>query len=439
MRNLYANCTFILPALCCLLLSCSSQKQLSRSFKKEFNTNALFEQYHVGFDLYDLKTKTHVFQHNAERYFIPASNTKLYTFYAGLKISPDSIAGLRYLETPDSLIFWGTGDPSFLHSILKGDKAYNFLKQSDKKLYFSPTRYTGNFFGLGWSWDDYNDYYQAEINELPVMDNLVSVKSNSKNELEVWPKSFETCFKKDSASTSEFLVKREFTSNYFHYPNSAIPQNYQQQIPYKVNIGQTISLLSDTLHKQISTIHRAMPTYAKTIYNVSTDSVLKNMMLPSDNFIAEQLLLTYADKLGLEMNTAKVIEQITKMYLQQLPDKPRWVDGSGLSRMNLFTPRDNVKLLELIFAEFQVKEKLFQMLPAGGKTGTLKNAYPKTDTPFVFGKTGTLSNNHNQSGYVVTKKGNVYAFAFMNNNFMHTTANVRTEIAKMITQVYEKL
>jgi D-alanyl-D-alanine carboxypeptidase/D-alanyl-D-alanine-endopeptidase (penicillin-binding protein 4) len=161
------------------------------------------------------------------------------------------------------------------------------------------------------------------------------------------------------------------------------------------------------------------------------------MLLPSDNFIAEQLLLVYGNKLGDDLNTAKVIDYVNKNYLSALPDKPRWVDGSGLSRGNLFTPRDMIKLLELIYDEVNNKEKLFSMLPAGGKSGTLRNAYPKTDSPFVFGKTGSLSNNHNQSGYVVTKKGRVLLFSFMNNSFVLPTADVRKEMVRIMTYIHE--
>jgi D-alanyl-D-alanine carboxypeptidase/D-alanyl-D-alanine-endopeptidase (penicillin-binding protein 4) len=148
-------------------------------------------------------------------------------------------------------------------------------------------------------------------------------------------------------------------------------------------------------------------------------------------------LVVYGDKLGEELNTAKVIDYVNKNYLSSLPDKPRWVDGSGLSRGDLFTPRDMIRLLELIYDEVNNKEKLFDMLPAGGKSGTLKNAYPKTDSPFVFGKTGSLSNNHNQSGYVVTKKGRVLLFSFMNNSFVLPTADVRKEMVRIMTYIHD--
>lgn len=417
--------------------ACAPNKIIAHKVKKEFKNSAIIKQYQVGFALFDLAKKEMIFQKDADKYYTPASNTKLYTFYAGLKMMPDSIPSLKYIEKGDSLIFWGTGDPSFLHTQLKGTKAFNLLKLTNKKLFFAPGRYTGDFYGNGWQWDDYNEYYQAEINELPLLDNMVLVSSTAAGSMHILPQTFASCFVKDSLNIKPFKVSRDFNTNRFNYPNTVIPVKYAQQIPYKVSSSTTVNLLSDTLNKYVGIINMKMPADAKTIYNVKSDSVFKHMLLPSDNFIAEQLLLVYANNLGEELNTAKVISYIEKQYLSALPDKPKWVDGSGLSRGNLFTPRDMVKLLELIYGEVNNQEKLFSMLPAGGKTGTLKNAYPKTDSPFVFGKTGSLSNNHNQSGYVVTKKGKVLIFSFMNNNFVLPTADVRKEMVRVMTYIHE--
>jgi D-alanyl-D-alanine carboxypeptidase/D-alanyl-D-alanine-endopeptidase (penicillin-binding protein 4) len=417
--------------------ACAPTQIIGNKVKKEFKKSSIISQYHVGFALYDREKKEMIFQKDADKYYTPASNTKLYTYYAGLKMMPDSIPGLRYVERGDSLIFWGTGDPSFLHTQLKGTKAFNLLKNTNKKLFFAPGRYTGDFYGNGWQWDEYNEYYQPEINELPIMDNVVLITAKTAGAMQILPQSFGTCFVKDTLNTKSFKVVRDFNTNKFSYPKTIIPAKYEQQVPYKVSNITTVNLLSDTLHKYIEIVKMKMPNDAKTIYNVKSDSVFKKMLLPSDNFIAEQLLVVYGNKLGEELNTAKVIDYVNKTYLSALPDKPRWVDGSGLSRGNLFTPRDMIKLLELIYDEVNNKEKLFDMLPAGGKSGTLRNAYPKTDSPFVFGKTGSLSNNHNQSGYVVTKKGRVLMFSFMNNSFVLPTAEVRKEMVRIMTFVHD--
>ncbi|MCY1535395.1 D-alanyl-D-alanine carboxypeptidase/D-alanyl-D-alanine-endopeptidase [compost metagenome] len=230
---------------------------------------------------------------------------------------------------------------------------------------------------------------------------------------------------------------RDFNTNVFRIPSAPIPEKINQQIPYKVSVTTTLNLLTDTLKKPVGIVQMKMPANAKTVFNLKSDSVFKQMLLPSDNFVAEHLLLTYADRLGVELNTAKVIAHIEKEYLSALPDKVRWVDGSGLSRGNLFTPRDIITLLDLIYEEVNDKNRLFSLLPAGGKSGTLRNAYPKTDQPFVFGKTGSLSNNHNQSGYVVTKKGRVLLFSFMNNNFVLPTAEVRKEMVRIMTYIHD--
>ncbi|WP_129716999.1 D-alanyl-D-alanine carboxypeptidase/D-alanyl-D-alanine-endopeptidase [Pedobacter sp. SYP-B3415] len=428
-------CTALAAAI--LFASCSAEQHISRDVKKTFKNSALIRQYRVGFALYDPESKKMLYQQDADRYYTPASNTKLYTFYAGLKILKDSVPSLRYIEQGDSLIFWGTGDPSFLHSQLKNRKALDFLAGSPKKLFYAPGRYTGSFYATGWAWDDYNDYYQAELNELPVMDNLVAVRKSPTGGLLVSPRLFTSCFEKNPEKKGDFSIQRAYLENRFEYPDTLVPDKFEQQIPYKVSETLTLNLLSDTLNRPVHILPRSMPSYARTIFGAHRDSVLKQMMLPSDNFIAEQLLLVYADQAGLELNTGKAIAHITKTYLAGLPDKPQWADGSGLSRMNLFTPRDMIYLLDLIWQEFPDKQKLYDLLPAGGKSGTLRNAYAKTDQPFVFGKTGTLSNIHNQSGYIRTRKGKTLFFAFMNNNFLQPTAEVRKEMVRIMTGIHD--
>lgn len=416
--------------------ACSINQKMAKQVSRQFDKPAITNQYHAGFALYDLQAKKMIYEKDADRYFVPASNTKLYTFYAGLKMLGDSIPALRYVERGDSLIFWGTGDPSFLENQLKSDRAVTFLRNSPKKLFFAAGRYTGNFYGNGWSWDDFNDYYQPEISEFPIQDNMITFSAVN-GKLKIVPASLNNCVIKDTTANTNFRVARLYDQNLFRYPDMPVPADYRQYVPYKTSTLLTINLLTDTLKRPVGLINMKMPEDAKTLYSVKTDSVLKAMMLPSDNFIAEQLLLVYSNALGTELNGVKAIAHIRQRYLSNLPGNPSWVDGSGLSKGNLFSPRDMVSVLDSIYHTVNDQKRLFDMLPAGGKSGTLKNAYPKTDNPFVYGKTGTLSGVHNQSGYVLTKKGKVLIYSFMNNNYVLPTAEVRKEMGRVVSYIHE--
>ena len=69
---------------------------------------------HTGFLLYDPVSKKNLIEHQSDRYFTPASNTKIFTFYTSLKLLGDSAVSIKYIQKDDSLIFWGAGDASFL-------------------------------------------------------------------------------------------------------------------------------------------------------------------------------------------------------------------------------------------------------------------------------------------------------------------------------------
>jgi serine-type D-Ala-D-Ala carboxypeptidase/endopeptidase (penicillin-binding protein 4) len=97
-----------------------------------------------------------------------------------------------------------------------------------------------------------------------------------------------------------------------------------------------------------------------------------------------------------------------------------------------------VALLTKILAKVKDEALLHSLMSAGGVVGTLKYAY-KTDNgqPFVWGKTGSLSNNYNQSGYIITRKGKRLAFSFMNNNFTTPSHQLRDEMVRIITYIHD--
>ena len=71
------------------------------------------------------------YNYQGDKYFVPASNTKIPTCYAAMKYLGDSLVGLRYhYETRYSFIrIMPTGDPTFLHPILKRNHVLNSLQE----------------------------------------------------------------------------------------------------------------------------------------------------------------------------------------------------------------------------------------------------------------------------------------------------------------------
>ncbi|QKJ32740.1 D-alanyl-D-alanine carboxypeptidase [Mucilaginibacter mali] len=430
---------FLLFIVALLGVSCKSQYIWASRVQRLFKESKIVNDHFTGFALYDLDKQQMVYELNDDKYYNPASNTKLFTFYTSLCMLGDSIPALQYVTRGDSLIFWATGDPSFLHSDLKATRALNFLKNSKKQLYFSSGRYTGNFYGSGWPWSDYNDYYQAEINELPLEDNVALLYAGTDGKLKIKPAYLTDYLRRDSTYRPKaFNVQRNFLDNHFTYPAMPVPKNFKQEIPWKTSPSLTLAMLQDTLKRFVDEVHQPLPPDAKTIYNANADSVYRRFLQPSDNFIAEQLLLVCSSVKFKVLNKDSVINYATKNLLNDLPDKPEWADGSGLSRYNLFTPRSIVKLLCKIQAKVNNDALLHSMMPIGGVAGTIKNAY-KTDNgvPFVWAKTGSIANNHNQSGYLVTRKGRRLAFSFMNNNFTRPTSEIRGEMVRIMTFIRE--
>lgn len=392
----------------------------------------------TGFALYDLDNRRMIAGQNSDKHFTPASNTKLFTFYAGLKLLKDSIAGMNYKEQGDSLIIWGTGDPSFLNADFESQPVLKKLNNSGRKIYWASGRFTGDFYGVGWTYDDYNEYYQPEMSELPVYGNIVQFSKSSEG-LRARPSLDSQGFRLSTDSipaAGRFRIRRDIMSNEFFKPNGDAPSGFSQVVPFKVSPTLVSDLLKRNIAGYSGSINMKVPSDIKTWYSIASDTLYKRMLLPSDNFIAEQILLNIAATKGMEMKTSVVIDHILKNHLSDLPDKVLWVDGSGLSRQNLFTPRSMIRLCEKIYDEVGDENRLFDLLPQGGKTGTLRNQY-KSEKPFVFAKTGSLSNNNNLTGYLITSKGRKLIFSFMNNNFTVPSADVRAQMEKVITRIYQ--
>jgi len=406
--------------------------------KKEISSTEEKLQDHMGFMLYDPVSKKTLIEHKSAQYFTPASNTKIFTFYTGLKLLGDSVPALRYQIKDDSLIIWGMGDPSLLYkNVFQNNRVLSFLKSSNASLFFSGMNFQTDRFGQGWAWDDYNYDYSPERSSFPIYGNLVSVSESDQRKLSVTPEYFSKLVVNGSQKKKESEVVRDLGSNqltFFAGDQKRIRDTLS--IPFHIDDELTVKLLSDTLKRRVIQISKPIPVDALLLRSIPSDSLYRIMMQDSDNFIAEQILLMSAAMLSDTLKPEIAINYMMDNFLADSPDKLVWVDGSGLSRFNLFTPRSIVALWEKIGNQVP-KDRLFQLLAVGGQSGTLNNSY-KADVPYIYGKTGTLSNNHSLSGFILTKKGKTLIFSCMSTNFVKPTSEVRKSMEKVLQTIRDK-
>ena len=122
--------TLLLFGFVMMLMACKSTKitkHIDKTLDAEFYKNQF-----TGLLVINPKTYDTIFNHNADKYFSPASNTKIVTLYTALQLLPDSIPAFKYSVEKDTISILGTGDPSFLHSFFKDSTALNLAKNYAK-------------------------------------------------------------------------------------------------------------------------------------------------------------------------------------------------------------------------------------------------------------------------------------------------------------------
>ena len=458
----------------CLLLagfisSCSVSKQISKQANNILFNDTAISTGHIGISIYEPATDKYWYNYNADKYFIPASNTKLFTLYAGMKYLGDSLTGLAYQNLSDTTInVSGTGDPTFMHTDFKKQPALDFLIAQHKTIYLSGD-YNDNALGYGWAWDDYNEDYMVERNAFPMYGNTIKIGLNGYSNVtqkasypnwKITPKNFINVIDnqfvpdyytiatiKDSnlakLKTQSFRINRERITNSLHLKQGNSLFN-NTEIPFVTNgVRTTVQILKNDFSLNIingiitNGSNPNLPNYYRwrKIKSQPSDSLFKPMMHRSDNFFAEQTLLMVSNEYLGYISTGKIIDSLLRYDLKDVPQKPKWVDGSGLSRYNLFTPGSFVYILNKMKNEFSW-ERMKNILATGG-TGTLSN-YFKTDSGFIYAKTGTLSNNCALSGFLITKKGKVLIFSILANNYITGATPVRKAVEKYLHAIREE-
>src|SRR5687768_1795194 len=97
MRFCFLNRSWVLLiAGLIILTSCSVQRKISKSAKEVVLGNPALISAHVGISIYEPATGKYWYDHDGDKYFVPASNTKIPSCYAAMKYLGDSLVGIKY-------------------------------------------------------------------------------------------------------------------------------------------------------------------------------------------------------------------------------------------------------------------------------------------------------------------------------------------------------
>ncbi|MEM6342303.1 MAG: D-alanyl-D-alanine carboxypeptidase [Bacteroidota bacterium] len=419
------------------LSSCglSFRSKVKRSFEQNLLSPQILQQHFTGLAIYSPDQQKFIYDYQADKYFTPASNTKLLSFYTASQLLADSVPCFRYKFMGDSLIIKPLGDPTFLHPDFPTQLADSFLRQHKGPIFIDFAANKVVAWAPGWAWEDYLYPFAAERSIFPLYGNLATISlPAAQNTASIRPNRLSLSPMQDNQYQK---IRRDRYSNTFYYPEQLLGTGWEVPIPFQTSEGLMLSLLGDTLHQEVqpwmgTSLSDTLPIF----YSRHIDSLYQYLLLNSDNFFAEQLLLMCAATNLESVNSDKMIRYSLDSLLSPLPDPPRWVDGAGLSRYNLVSPRDLVWILNELYQEMDTS-RLFSLLPAGGVSGTLEKYYLGEFGPYVFAKTGTLSNNHNLSGYLKAKSGRVLIFSIMQNHYSFSSSVVKPYIEKLLRDLYE--
>ena len=425
-----------------------------------------------GLLVVDAQTGDTLFEKNADSYFVPASNMKLFTTALALaKLGPD----YRFhttLETRGTissegvlsgdLILVGRGDPNLSNRKFPYELKEEFDGPPERALaeladalvakgvkeisgdivgddsYFPRERYPN-----GWEIDDMVWEYGAAISAIVVDDNTVTVTLTPGERMgdpvaaTVSPLTPDFVLENDVTTAlpeqrAELRLTREPGANLVVLRGTLPAKSAPRKLVLAIEepAQHAAALLSQLLAERgvkIDGKTRAVhvpeaDTTARTVLadhaSVPLSDSLKLVNKISQNLHTEMLLRTAARQGGLWSTPEDLIKVPQEFYATVgiAPDDVIQTDGSGLSRHDLVTPRAVVTLLK--YAQQQPWfAPYFASLPVAGVDGSLEPRMKATVAEGrIHAKTGSVEHVRTLSGFADTPGGRRLIFSFLGNN-----------------------
>lgn len=441
-------------------------QQLSLTVDNVIN-RPVFNRVRWGILVQPLASGKILYSRDAQKYFTPASNTKLLTTAAALQTLGANFRFRTsiYANADGSLRVVGRGDPSLENSQLQA--LARQLKQNGitqiKKLIADDSYISGEIVNPTWQWEDVQSDYGAPVSSFILNENLFSFQLFPQavgkplrlvwtdfNEIRQWRIVNQSTTVENNQS-SYLNIARDLSGTVLRIQGQLGANSQPSLITLpvvdptyyflrrfrtilateKINLGQTVVGTGDE-QREIAFVES--PPLSKLLSETNVNS---------NNLYAEALLRALAinQPKVLNRNTANIGLEVLKASLIKLGVDPAnyvLVDGSGLSRRNLVSPEALVQTLQGI-AKTPLASIYRASLPVAGKSGTLSNRFRGTAAEgIVQAKTGTLTGAVSLSGYINTPQYEPLVFSIMVNQSEQSASILRQaidEIVVLLTQL----
>jgi len=427
-----------------------------------------------GIEVDDLDARTQVIRLNERHFFVPASNTKLFTTaFALTKLGPTF--QVRTLVTaaapPDSagriegdITLVGAGDANLSGRSIPYDPEaekrdpLTVMRELALQLYTRGVRsVAGNVigddtaflwepYGPGWGVDDPTFMDGAPVSALAVNDNSISVLIQPAALTFTPPLSIFTVENRVVAGPPrEIHIAREPGSSILRLWGTLPPDDPGETDALSVDDPARFAALALKSALQDQGISVAGEAQVRHLYpgeqfvshpgialaQHDSPSLIEDLRITakvSQNLHAE-MLLRLAGQGSRREGLKALAAFLTEAGID--PEEYSFHDGSGLSRLNVVTPHAIVELLSYM-ARSAIAADFASLLPIAGVDGSLRLRFAKTRAKGrVFAKTGTLSHVSALSGYATRRNGHRLAFSILVNNYNGSSADVRILIDRI--------
>jgi D-alanyl-D-alanine carboxypeptidase/D-alanyl-D-alanine-endopeptidase (penicillin-binding protein 4) len=423
-----------------------------------------FSNAHWGILIVDPERGDTLYSRNAGKLFMPASNMKILTsataltqlgadyryrttFAARGQLSGGTLAG--------DVVVIGRGDPSVSDHMLRDAMlplraiadsiVARGIRHVTGRVVAGGDHFPGSELGFGWSYDDFEDSYSAPIDELlfnegfselhvragqrpgdPVT--VVVRPARSVPRLRVGATTVAAAPGDSARRRANTLVARKDSTTWdvmlsgtLGVGDTAVIEvtHHNADDAYLTAVREALTDRGVSFDEQPTDTLARVDTLA-TLTSPPLSEILKALMKPSQNQIAEMLFRTIAlEKTGAGRpdSARAIVERQISSWGVSVPLEAVVRDGSGLSRYDYISPQTVVRILDAMrkAATFNV---YYDALPIAGVDGTIRNRMKGTTAEGnVHAKTGSVAQSRSLSGYVTTADRHMLIFSFLSNNW----------------------